>query len=203
MSTNWPDLLAIRTKRKELGITQQQLGKLASVPQSIISRIEEGRISDPSYNTVKRVFEALSHSEQSRFDNRTEKNVPVAADLMNRQVISVKPSDQIVKAWNIMKKSNFSQLPVIDDRGRVAGGIKESSFLPFEGLEDDMEARTVQEIMGDPFPIVGMDTKSKTVVSILKSEQAVLVVEKGKTIGIITAYDLMENIYNKKPERVK
>ena len=40
--------------------------------------------------------------------------------------------------------------------------------------------------------MVGRSTAASTVADILKTKQAVLVVEKGKTIGIVTKHDLIE-----------
>lgn len=42
------------------------------------------------------------------------------------------------------------------------------------------------------FPMVGKNTAASTVADILKTNQAVLVVEKGKATGIITRHDLHE-----------
>ena len=46
----------------------------------------------------------------------------------------------------------------------------------------------------DTFPMVGRNTAASTVADILKMKQAVLVVEKGKAIGIITRHDVIEKI---------
>ena len=44
----------------------------------------------------------------------------------------------------------------------------------------------------DTFPMVGRNTAATTVADILKTKQAVLVVEKGRAIGIITRHDVIE-----------
>ena len=40
--------------------------------------------------------------------------------------------------------------------------------------------------------MVGTNTAASTVVDILKTKQAVLVVEKGRAIGIVTRHDVIE-----------
>ena len=72
---------------------------------------------------------------------------------MNRDVASLKLHDRITDAAAIMKKRDFSQLPIMDDRGRVVGEISESLFLSHNGT-----AR-IEDIMGDSFPTVGKDTR--------------------------------------------
>ena len=198
----WPDVGLIRKKRRELGITQQELARVSGVPQPVVSRIENGSISEPSYHVVQKIFEALHEIEaQSGGKRGTVDSLPVASDLMNKHVVSVKPTDRVEDAWAIMKKNGFSQLPVTDERGRVYGGIAESS-LPSEDMENILEKR-VQEVMGDAFPAVGRDTKVATLVALLRGEPAVLMLDKGRLAGIITPYDLMENAYKKNPHLTK
>ena len=193
----WPDIALISKRRKELDITQQRLAKLSGVPQPVISRIEDGGIPNPSYSAVRKLFEALSDYE-GRNRNRTGiiiQQQPVASDLMNKKVVSAKPSSRVKDAWAIMKDRGFSQLPVIDERGRIVGGLSENS-LPSEDMDGILEKR-VEEVMVDAFPIVGKDTRLPTLVSLLKTEPAVLVVDKGRAIGIVTVFDLMENVNEK------
>ena len=49
---NFPHLTEIRYLRKKLGITQNDLGEKLNIPQSTISRIENGSI-DPPYSKIK------------------------------------------------------------------------------------------------------------------------------------------------------
>ncbi|MGI0011953.1 MAG: CBS domain-containing protein, partial [Nitrososphaera sp.] len=139
-SWNWPDTSLIRKRRKQLGITQENLARLSAVSQPVISRIEDGTISDPSYGTVRRIFEGLRayESGKSGLGKTHLTRQPTAGDLMNEPVITVKTSDRVKDAWVKMKKHNFSQLPVVDDRGRVAGGIADNSSAS-EDTDDIME----------------------------------------------------------------
>jgi predicted transcriptional regulator len=44
----------------------------------------------------------------------------------------------------------------------------------------------------DTFPMVGRNTMASTVADMPKTKQAVLVVEKGRAIGIVTWHDVIE-----------
>ncbi len=58
--------LAIRQRRKELGMTQEQLAASACLPQSHVSRLEKGRHA-PTQQTMERVAAALK-TTPSRLD---------------------------------------------------------------------------------------------------------------------------------------
>jgi predicted transcriptional regulator len=51
--------------------------------------------------------------------------------------------------------------------------------------------------MGDTFPVVGIETTLPELAKIVRSHHAVLVMSKGKILGIVTAYDLVFNAYEK------
>ena len=192
----WPEIIYIRRTRKRLGLSQQQLAKIASVDQSVISKIESSEIADPSYRLVRDLFQALEYVEQ-KHGSFLPDQMPAAADLMNRNVISVRTSERAKDAWKKMKQNGFSQLPVVDDRNRILGGIRESDLLLGDG------ERKVSDVMGETFPTIGMSTRLSKLKSMLESEHALLVVEKGQLRGIITAFDLISNAYDKAPHSLK
>jgi predicted transcriptional regulator len=57
-----PPLEEIAQKRRLLGLKQAELAKLAGVSQSLIAKLESGKI-DSSYTKVKTIFEALEKLE--------------------------------------------------------------------------------------------------------------------------------------------
>jgi len=46
-------------------------------------------------------------------------------DVMTRRVVTITPETTAVDALKIMKEHNFSRLPVVDDKGRLAGLVTE------------------------------------------------------------------------------
>jgi predicted transcriptional regulator len=200
--TNWPDPSSIRAKRKRMDLTQQQLAKLSGVRQSMISRIEDGKIGEPSYHVMARLFDALDNFEhrgqKGPLETTNDQEIR-AKDLMNRNVISVSPHDKVKTAWDIIKKHNFSQLPVIDTNGRPLGSVILQSSFPVDLNGEEIGKMRVEDIMEDPFIIIGKDTIIQRIAVILRQrhEHAVLVIDKGRIVGIITPYDLMENAFHK------
>jgi len=184
-----PDLANLRSELKSNMISQLALSKMSGVSQSVISRIIDGKIRDPSYGTVVKLLHALNLLNNYDGIVKHQDNSKTAKDVMSKRVASVKPHDTLQNAWEIMKHRNFSQIPVIDGRGRVIGSVTEALLAEYDQQLDHVINETLYD---DPFPAVGENAELITVANILKTTQAVLVVKRGKVLGIITRYDLIE-----------
>src|SRR5919198_5808074 len=124
---NLPDLDSVKHELKGSMTSQLALARLSGVSQSVISRITEGKIRDPSYSTVVKLLYALNRLNNPHgniiIQNRKSKT---AKDIMNKNVVSVKRNDTLEHVWNIMKSRGYSQIPVVDDRNRMIGSISEA-----------------------------------------------------------------------------
>ncbi len=176
------ELEEVKKIRKQLGLTQTGLANRAGVSQSLIAKIESGRI-DPTYTKAKRIFAALSELEKKE-DMKAEQ-------LMTSRIISVGSNDSIKDAIAKMKKSQISQLPVIDDHNMV-GLVSESTIL--EALLSSKEAR-VRDVMQEAPPIVSRNTSVQIVSNLLRHFPVVIVSEEGKLVGLITKSDLIGKLY--------
>jgi predicted transcriptional regulator len=186
--TDLPELDTIKKQLKRQKISQLALAKASGVPQSVISRISSGAIKDPSYSTLRKLLLAIDRPK-----NRSEdEELRTAEQLMSRKIVSVRPHNKLADAWEIMKARNFSQIPVFDDRDRAIGSISESFLAAYVTLEYGLDRRIDEVEVEDTFPMVGRNTAASTVADILKTKQAVLVVEKGRAIGIVTRHDVIE-----------
>jgi len=58
----FPQLEDIAKKRRRLGLKQAELAKLSGVSQSLVAKLESGRI-DSSYTKVKTIFNVLERLE--------------------------------------------------------------------------------------------------------------------------------------------
>jgi predicted transcriptional regulator len=171
-------LSEIKAMRRNLGLTQSELAKLSGVSQSLIARIESGRV-DPTYSKVGNIFDALEKIEMP--------NELTASNLMKRHVISVSSNESVIKAAGIMKKYNISQLPVID-KSSVVGLINERDI--FHSVSE--KPRTVKDIMEDAPPIISTNTPLDVVTHLLDYNYAVLVSDNGKIKGIVTRANLLK-----------
>ncbi len=176
------ELDEVKKIRKKLGMTQTELANRSGVSQSLIAKIESGRI-DPTFTKTKKIFAALSELEK--------KEEIQAGQLMASKIISVSPEDSIKEAISKMKKYEISQLPVIDSH-KLMGLVSESTILD---AMLNSKATIVKEIMQDAPPIVSKNTSIQVVSSLLKHFPIVLVSEEGKLIGTITKSDLLGKLY--------
>jgi len=187
-----PELSDIMKRRKRLGLTQKELAKLSGVSQSLIAKIEAGKIV-PSYSKVKAIFDTLENLEE----NVLKINIK-AGDIMSRKVIGVKIDCKVTEASKIMLKYGFSQLPVFN-KGRVVGSISEKDIMAFlsKGLKpEELSKLTVGDIMDEPFPQVSIKTPVFVINSLLQTFNAVLVTDRGKLVGIITKADMLKVMNN-------
>ena len=179
------DIKGIKRTRKNLGINQKELADRAGVSQSLIAKIEAGKI-DPTYTKAKQIFRAL---EELR-----EKEEIKAKQIMNKKVVFVQANDKIQNIIKIMKKRGISQVPVLK-KEKVCGLITERIILK-RIMSDPESINTLkaEEIMEEVPPIISLKTGLKTLLELLKDSPLVLVAEKGDIKGIISKTDLLDKI---------
>lgn len=181
------DLKRIRELRTRLGLTQHQLAKLAGVSQSLIAKIESGKIN-PSFEAVKKIYVALENVRVNK-----ERGVK-AKDISTKKILYVRTNDGIQKAIDIMRKYDVSQLPVFEG-DKPVGSISESTIV--KNLSRVIPGKTiVSDIMEESFPIIPEDASLSLVKEILSEYQAVLTQKNGKITGIITKADILK-LFNK------
>lgn len=176
------DISHLKKIRKQLGITQRQFAQKAGISQSMIAKIEAGRL-DPAYSKVKRIEQAL--------ELLTKSHEKEAKDIMNKKIISISANEKISTIIKLMNTHNISQLPVISQE-RVIGLISESSILS-KNLED-LKNLTSKDIMDEAPPIIAKNAKLGVVKQLLQHYPLVLIKEKGKLIGLVTKSDLIKNL---------
>jgi len=179
------DLGEVKKLRKKFGITQKELAIKAGVTQAYIAKLENKQI-DPKLSTFYKILNAL---EELRA--RLKK----IEDVMISPVIFVHPTDKITDAINMMAKYNISQLPVLRN-GTPIGSLSEKSLVKKLGIGKICENPniTVSEIMDESFPVVSKEQSFIEVYTLLKENQAVLIEETGRVVGIITRADILDKI---------
>jgi len=175
-------LSEIKEIRKKFGLTQSELAKISGVSQSLIAKIEAGRI-DPTYSKIRKIFETI--------ESIGKKHELKAEEIMTKKIIHVRPQDDIKEAIKKMKRSNISQMPVIEDN-KSLGTVSESTIL--EAILNK-KSNKIKDIMDDSAPIVSKNTTITLVSNLLKFYPMVLVSENGELKGIITKSDLLSRMY--------
>jgi predicted transcriptional regulator len=175
-----------KQRRLELGLTQSDLAKRAGVSQPLIARIESGDV-DPRLSTLRKIFDVFEKSEKEQVKVR---------DIMNSLVTFVSSSDSLDSAIDIMQEYGYSQLPVIDE-GIPMGSISEDMIVRAmaENKASRLSRMKVNDMMGESFPAVSPVTDIGLVSQMLERYPAVIVVERGQTIGFITKHDVIKLLH--------
>lgn len=173
------DITYLKKIRKQLNLTQHQFAKEAQISQSMVAKIESGKL-DPTYSYVKKIEQAL----ESMLKQQEQK----AKDIMNKRVIAIKKEETIGDIAKIFLSKNISQAPVVD-KNIVMGLITESLLL------DNKDAtKKASEVMTESPPIIAPNTKLSVITQLLKFYPILLVNEAGKLAGVITKADIIKNL---------
>lgn len=179
----FPELNSIRIRRQRTGIKQSELANLSGVSQSLIAKLEKGKL-EPSYSIAVKIFRVL--------DSLEHKNEKKCREIMTKGLIFVKKGEKVEKASELMKKNSIDQLPVLDGK-IVIGSVSESLIFNkiMEKGKKEVLGKKAEEIMKEPFPIVNADMPVSLALPILKAEDAIIISENSKMIGIITRANLI------------
>jgi len=175
----------IARKRKMLDLTQKRLAELAGVSQSLIAKIESGKI-DPAYTKVKAIFDALEQLETRIYFHVKE--------ILHNEVIGVQKDASVSEAVQLMMKHGYSQLPVFDGEHPV-GSISEKTILSQVLAGEDLDhvsTLPIRDLMDEAFPQVGENAPLSLISGLLQVYPAVLISKKGKAVGIVTKADLLK-----------
>jgi CBS domain-containing protein len=144
-----------------------------------------------------------------------------AKDIMTRDILSVTPDTEIVKAAKILLKNRINGLPVIDDSGKLVGILCQSdlvaqqksipipsvftlleSFVPLTSMKridkevEKIAALTVKQAM-TPNPVtVGPETDIEDVAKLMVDQKyhTLPVMEGDKVVGIVGKEDVLKTL---------
>lgn len=173
------ELQNLKKIRQSLDLTQHQFAKTAGVSQSLIAKIESGKI-DPCYSKIKKIEDAIS-----LLSSKTEIRIE---EIMTQKVITISQDAKAIDAIKLMNLKNISQIPVLEGH-EIVGLLSESSAL--EHLEQIKQA-LVKEIMDEVPPVVSSTARIGVVSSLLHHYPIVLIKKKGVLAGVITKSDLLK-----------
>ncbi|WP_406814404.1 cystathionine beta-synthase [Mycobacterium sp. M23085] len=137
---------------------------------------------------------------RSRLDGSTEQSR--VGDVLRRKsgelpdLVHTHPSETVRDAIGILREYGVSQMPVVGAEppvmaGEVAGSVSERELLSavFEGRAKLADA--VAQHMSPPLPMIGAGELVSAAGKALRDWDALMVVEGGKPVGVITRYDLL------------
>jgi cystathionine beta-synthase len=122
-------------------------------------------------------------------------------DLINRRadrgdMISVSPSDSLLVAYNRMRASDISQIPVLDAE-ELVGVLDEEDLLLTVSNNESAFSRPVSEYMVKDLDILPIDAPESSLLDILSQGKVAIIFEEEVFIGFITKVDLINHYRNK------
>ena len=137
---------------------------------------------------------------RSRLDGSTEQ--PTVGDVLRGKsgalpdLVHTHPSETVRDAIGILREYGVSQMPVVGAEppvmaGEVAGSVSERELLSavFEGRAKLADA--VSEHMSPPLRMIGAGELVSAAGKELRDWDALMVVEDGKPVGVLTRHDLL------------
>jgi len=115
-----------------------------------------------------------------------------------RPIVAARKGDSLSKVIGLLKEHGISQLPVLDDAGRLSGLVSEIDLLNYMvGHPGQMDTK-VDELVESDYATVTSDTKIRLLKSIFNDAKLVCVLERDDLVGVMTKIDLIEYLATKR-----
>jgi predicted transcriptional regulator len=185
---------SIRTKREVLNLSQKRLARLVRMSQSTIARIENDiERLNPSYETIFKVVNVLDRL--GKMEEKSGLQVKTAQSIMQKRIVFARPGDTVAETIKAIKNYDFPRLPVLNKEMNVMGAVSQKRVMDIATKDpESLDKIRVSDIIDTELPQVGVDTEFSKIKRILEDWDAVMVVEKGRAVGIITIYDILKQI---------
>lgn len=107
-------------------------------------------------------------------------------------IITVSRTDTVRKAIDLMRNNGISQVPVADAEGGIIGSIQEVTAMQLVFDHVDIAHKQVGDVMGSPFPKMDRSFEiDKGFKALSLGASALIVTDKGKTVGVLTKSDFI------------
>ncbi len=135
---------------------------------------------------------------------------PTAGDLLARKrtdlpaLVHVHPDTTVRDAIGVLREHGVSQVPVVKGQpplaaAEVVGAIKEGELMAAAFDHPEILDRPVADVMGPRLEMVGSGEPVDLVVARLEHAPAVLVLDGGHPIGILSRSDLLDHFAGRTP----
>ncbi|HTQ14523.1 MAG TPA: cystathionine beta-synthase [Rhizomicrobium sp.] len=156
-------------------------------------------VPDSGNKYLSKVYNDYWVIEQGLADRKLTGNL---SDLITRTyesggTVTVSPDDTLMIAYNRMRASDVSQLPVLKD-GRIVGILDESDILAHVEGHDEFRAAQfkdpVRTAMTARLKTVQATDKMDVLAPIFERNEVAIVLEGEKFVGLITRVDLINHL---------
>ncbi|HVE91049.1 MAG TPA: cystathionine beta-synthase [Actinomycetota bacterium] len=128
---------------------------------------------------------------------------PTVGDVLARKgtdvppLVHVHPDESVRNVIEVMREYDVSQVPVLSEEpplavAEVVGAVRDRDLLDRAFRDASVLDAPVRDVMGPPLPTVGGGESVLSVVERMEKAPAMLVVEAGHPVGIVSRSDLLE-----------
>ncbi len=151
-------------------------------------------------DTGERYLSKLFNDEWMQENQLLDLPRSTVEELLNRPhrrgpaLVSVGPVAQVRQALNLMRTWDVSQIPVLDGDSCV-GVLVDGPLMQQALAQPALLDRPVREVMEGPLPVVEANLPSDRLGAMLTRESpAALVRKDGKLVGIVSRFDVLEQL---------
>ena len=181
-----PDIEDILKLKKKHKLSSRKLAKELNDEPTFgwINKVENGKIKDPSYLKMKKIYEYFERLEKINGDTIEGKY---------KKIKSFKIGDDVKTVSTMMAKHGFSQVPIYDKNQICVGMLTDKIITKLANLR--AENKKIKHSNLDPInPKIQHTDILKSVEDIFELYDYVLVEKKGKIVGILTRQDLNQEL---------
>ncbi len=115
------------------------------------------------------------------------------------EVITVGPGDSLLTAVKRMRAADVSQVPVVDENGKVVGLLDESDVLVKVHQDPERFNHAVHTAMTDKLETLSPTAKMKDLLEVFERGRVAIIMEGDKFLGLITRSDLLSYLRRQMP----
>lgn len=113
------------------------------------------------------------------------------------ELVHVHPDETVRSAIEILREFGVSQMPVVSHEppivaAEVRGAVHERDLLDAAFKDPSVLDGPLEKVMGPPLPMLGGGEPVEDAVAALETQSAILVLDGGHPVGILTRSDLLE-----------
>src|SRR5881397_4178705 len=116
------------------------------------------------------------------------------------EVVTIGPTDTLLTAFKRMRQADVSQLPVVNESGRVVGIIDESDILVKVHRDASHFNDEVSKAMSDQLETMPPTAKINDLLGVFDRGRVAIVMEGDKFLGLITRSDLLSYLRRHMPK---
>lgn len=194
--------MARRLAREEGILVGGSSGLNVAVSLQIAREVDDPRacIVTVLCDTGERYLSKLFNDEWMQENQLLEAKRITVEELLSRRpkgapaLVTVTPSAFVRQALNLMSTWDVSQIPVIEN-SECLGSLAENTLMTRALAQPALLDRPVREVMDPPFPVVDAGFPVDRLAPMLTRESpATLVQKEGKFVGIVSRYDLLQQL---------